>query len=151
MPQENLQEVQMFTVARALPALLCMLSFALTPAAVAARAAGPLVEHENVAATTGDGKSASADQIRRAFLAGGARRNWTFTDEGPNKLVGRLNVRTHQISVDIPIAEGKFSVLYRDSVNMKYGMEDGKKMIHPQYNNWVNNLLGDMRAELARQ
>ena len=141
----------MSTVARAVTALLCLLSMTFASTAVAARSAVPIVEHENLAATTGGGQPASAEQIRRAFMAGGARRNWTFTEEGPNKLVGRLNVRTHQISVDIPISDGKFSVLYKDSVNMKYGTEDGKKVIHPQYNNWVNNLLGDMRAELARQ
>lgn len=141
----------MSSVARALASLLCLLSITLAPAAVAARSAVPIVEHENVAAMTPGGQPASADQIRRAFMAGGARRNWTFTEEGPSKLVGRLNVRTHQISVDIPISDGKFSILYKDSVNMKFGTEDGKKVIHPQYNTWVNNLLADVRTELARQ
>lgn len=141
----------MSTVARAFTALLCLLSVTFASTAVAARSAGPLVEYEDIAATTGGGQPASSDQIRRAFMAGGARRNWTFTDDGAGKLVGRLSVRTHQISVDIPIADGKFSIRYKDSVNMKYGEEEGKKVIHPQYNNWVANLLGDMRAELARQ
>jgi hypothetical protein len=60
-------------------------------------------------------------------------------------------VRTHQIVVDIPVSDGKFSIFYKDSVNMKYALEDGKKVIHPQYNNWVANLLGDVRSELSRQ
>jgi hypothetical protein len=136
--------------ARVVTALLCLLSIAFAPNAVGARSAGPLVEYENVAATVAGGQPATVDQIRKAFLVGGARRNWTFTEEGPARLVGTLNVRTHQIVVDIPIDAGKYSVLYRNSVNMKYGLEEGKKVIHPQYNNWVNNLLGDMRAELAR-
>ena len=136
--------------ARVVTAVLCLLPAASIPTSAGARSAGPLVEYENVAATTAGVKPATADQIRQAFMVGGARRNWTFTEEGPNKLVGKLNVRTHQIAVDIPISEGMYSVLYKDSVNMKFGMEDGKKVIHPQYNNWVSNLLGDMRAELAR-
>jgi hypothetical protein len=140
----------MSMLARVVIALLCLLPAAFSPTAAEARSAGPLVEYENVAATAAGGQPATVDQIRKAFMVGGARRNWAFTEEGPNKLVGRLNVRTHQIVVDISIAEGKYSVLYKDSVNMKYGMEDGKKVIHPQYNNWVNNLLGDMRAELAK-
>lgn len=140
----------MSTFARVVAALACLLPATLIPPAASARAAGPLVEYENVAATTPGGQPATVDQIRKAFMMGGARRNWVFTEEGPNKLVGRLNVRTHQIVVEIPISEGKYSVLYKDSVNMKYGLEEGKKVIHPQYNNWVNNLLGDMRAELAK-
>lgn len=135
--------------ARVVTALLCLLPAAFIPTAVAARAAGPLVEYENVAATTSGGKPATAEQIKKAFMVGGARRSWAFTEAGDN-LVGTLNVRTHQIVVDILIQEGKYSVLYKSSVNMKYGMEEGKKVIHPQYNNWVNNLLGDMRAELAK-
>lgn len=140
----------MSMLARVVTALLCLLSAALVPTVAGARSAGPLVEYENVAATGAGGQPATVDQIRKAFMVGGARRNWNFSEEGPNKLVGKLNVRTHQIVVDIPISEGRYSVMYRDSVNMKYGLEDGKKVIHPQYNNWVNNLLGDMRAELAK-
>lgn len=140
----------MSTFARVVTALLCLLPAAFIPNEAAARAAGPLIEYENVAATTSGGKEATVDQIRTAFMAGGARHNWTFTQEGPDKLVGTLNIRTHQIVVDIPIANGKYSVLYKNSVNMKYAVEDGKKVIHPQYNNWVKNLLGDVRGELAK-
>ncbi len=136
--------------ARVVTALLCLLPAVYVPGATAARSAVPLVEYEDVAATTSSGKVASADEIRKAFMVAGARHNWVFTEEGPNKLVGTLNIRTHQIVVDVPISEGKFSVLYKNSVNMKYGMEEGKKVIHPQYNNWVKNLLGDTRAELAK-
>lgn len=141
----------MVTVGRGLFALLCFLVMGSVPGEAVARAAVPLVEHEGVAAIAGNGQPATVDQIRNAFIAGGARRNWIFTVEAPDKLIGRLSVRSHQVAVDIPLSPGKFSVLYRDSVNLKFGTEAGSKMIHPQYNNWVNNLLGDVRAELVRQ
>lgn len=125
--------------------------FAFSLPASAARPPAPMPLFEDIAAVDGSGKPATVEQIKAALRAGPTRRGWVFSDLGPDSMSGRLNVRTHQIEIDLALKNGSFSVNYRDSVNMQFVVEYGQKMIHPQYGNWVNNLLLDVRTELAKQ
>jgi hypothetical protein len=104
----------------------------------------------NVAAVTGSGKPAAADEIKRAFMVGGARRGWTFADAGPGKMVGTLVVRTHTLVMDLAYEDGKYSLNYKDSINLDFKEANGKKTIHRAYLNWNTNLMNDARAELLR-
>jgi hypothetical protein len=128
--------------------LLAVFGFA-TFAPDAARA-GDLVEWNDVVAVTGSGKPATAEEIRRAFLVGGARRGWTFSEAGPNKMTGRLVVRSHTLVMNLAYQDGKFSLTYQDSVNLDYKDDAGKRTIHRAYVNWNTNLMNDARAELMR-
>jgi hypothetical protein len=117
-----------------------------------ARSTVPVVNHQDVLAVRSTGLPASADRIRAAFLAAGAARGWQIAVVEPGKLLGTLNVRgKHTVSADITYADGKFSVRYRDSINMNYTPGgDGNGLIHPSYNKWVDFLMQDVRVELAR-
>jgi hypothetical protein len=115
-----------------------------------AAAAVDLIEWNDVAAVTGSGKPATAEEIKRAFMVGGARRNWTFAEAGPGRMIGTLNVRTHTLVMDVTYGDGKYSLRYRDSVNLDFKDHDGKKTIHRAYLNWNTNLMNDARAELMR-
>jgi hypothetical protein len=105
---------------------------------------------DNVAAITGSGKPASAEEIKRAFMVGGARRGWTFADAGPGKLTCTLAVRTHTLVMNLAYEDGKYSLSYKDSVNLDYKDADGKRTIHRSYLNWNTYLMNDARAELMR-
>ena len=109
-----------------------------------------VIAWNNVAAVTGSGKPATADEIKRAFMVGGARRGWAFAEAGPGKMTGTLVVRTHTLMMDLTYEDGKYSLSYKDSVNLDYKDTNGKKTIHRAYLNWNTNLLNDARAELLR-
>ncbi len=127
---------------------LAVLFSALTPSI--ALAAVDVVEWKDVAAITSSGKPASAEDIKKAFMVGGARRGWVFSDSGPGKMTGKLVVRTHTLVMDLKYEAGKYTLSYLDSVNLDYKDDAGKKTIHKAYVNWNTNLMNDARAELLR-
>ena len=49
-----------------------------------------------------------------------------------------LNLRAHQVVVDVVYAESSFSIRYVSSENMNY--DSGTNTINPKYNQWVRNL-----------
>ncbi len=115
-----------------------------------ALAAVDLVEWNNVAAITGSGKPATADEIKRAFMVGGARRGWTFTDAGPDKMIATVVVRTHTLVMELTYEPGKYSLKYKDSIDLDFKDEAGKRTIHRGYVNWNTNLMNEARSELMR-
>ena len=60
-------------------------------------------------------------------------------------MVGTLNLRKHQVQVDITYTEETYSIIYRDSLNMK---SDGVT-IHKNYNVWVKKLDDAIRKALT--
>lgn len=135
-------------------ALLCL---CLVPFTTQARSPVPIINHENVSITTGSGARLTPEQVKTAFLNAGRLRKWTLTETAPNQLVGQLHVRNkHTIMIDINYTGEQYSVTYKDSINMKYGMKEMEDsdtavpVIHPFYNNWVNELLDSVRMELSR-
>jgi hypothetical protein len=129
--------------------LVAALFFAMALPGVAA-AAADLVDWQNVSAVTGSGKPATAEEIKRAFMVGGARRGWNCVDNGPDKMVCTVVVRTHTLVMDLGYEPGKYSLKYKDSINLDYKDEAGKKTIHRAYISWNTNLMNDVRAELLR-
>jgi hypothetical protein len=109
-----------------------------------------VVEWKDVAAITSSGKPASAEDIKKAFMVGGARRGWVFSDSGPGRMTGKLVVRTHTLVMDLAYEPGKYTLRYLDSINLDYKDDAGKKTIHKAYVNWNTNLMNDARAELLR-
>jgi hypothetical protein len=129
--------------------MMFVLAFAVI-APAPALAAADLIEWNNVTAVTGSGKPATAEEIKRAFTVGGARRGWTFTDAGPDKMILKLDVRTHTLMMELTYETGKYSLKYKESINLDYKDEAGKRTIHRSYVNWNTNLMNDARSELMR-
>jgi hypothetical protein len=119
---------------------------------VNARAPVPVVNLENESIAAASGKALTLDDVAKALRQAAPVRGWRIEDGGPGKAVATLEVRgKHTIKVDISYTEKNISFKYKDSVNMKYASDDdGKPVIHPFYNKWVQNLLGDIRVELGR-
>lgn len=136
--------------------------------AQAARPAVPIVPHDNIAIISGSGKTPSLGEVRGAIARGAAVHDWTISEVQPGELVASINVRNkHYASVMIKYSETAYSVTYRDSTNLEYGLSGtnaaparrddfnsalpaNTPMIHPNYNRWVDTLIRDINLELRR-
>jgi len=106
---------------------------------------GPIYNVNEAPVATASGKAMTAAQVRSAIMAAGAALGWQMADAGPGKLVGTLNLRTHQAVVDIPYSSKSYSIVYRSSQNLN----EANGTIHTNYNGWVQNLDRGIRANLA--
>lgn len=86
----------------------------------------------------------TTSQIQKAIIAAGGKRGWIIKPAGSGQLEGTLMVRTHVVKVTIPYGRSGYSILYKDSTNMK--AKDGE--IHRSYNKWVLTLNQDIQREL---
>lgn len=113
----------------------------------------PIVNHENVVVAAASGKQLTAADVRKAILvaAEATGRKWSVAEAGPGRLIATYHVRTHTVSAEIQYTDSRFSVVYSSSTNMKYAPgPDGKGVIHPFYNQWVQEFVQAIRSELAR-
>ncbi|ASM55066.1 MULTISPECIES: lipoprotein [Pseudoalteromonas] len=69
---------------------------------------------------------------------------WQCAPVSEGKIKGILNIRTHQLIVNINYDKTAYSINYQDSTNLNY---NGSK-IHRQYINWVTNLMRHIDAEM---
>jgi hypothetical protein len=128
------------------------LAAALSLAAVSASAQRmpvPIVNHDNVVVT----KTASAADVKKAIItaAGATGRVWVVSEPSPGRLVATYHVRTHTVTTEIRYSATNFSVAYADSINMKYAPgPDGRGVIHPFYNQWVQEFVQAIRLELGK-
>ncbi len=114
-------------------------------ASLAGCAAVPVMNVENSSVASVSNHSLSASQVRDAIARAGASLGWQMKDMGPNLLQGTLHLRTHVAVVDIPYSTKEYSIIYKNSVNLK--AEDGK--IHKNYNGWITNLKNGINNQLA--
>ena len=84
--------------------------------------------------------------MKKAIIAAGAGLGWAMNSTEPGHIVGTLNVRSHGAVVDIPYTTESYSILYKDSTNLKYSSSG---TIHSNYNGWIQNLNRAIKANLA--
>lgn len=113
--------------------------------AIAGCTTAPIMNVDNTAVTTASGKSLTNEQVRSAILRAGSSLGWQMKDEGPNKLVGTLNLRKHVAVIEIPYSPTSYSIIYRSSVNL----DEKGNMIHKNYNGWIQNLQRGIGTQLA--
>jgi hypothetical protein len=105
----------------------------------------PIQNVSQAAATNAAGKPLSKDQVRGAIVRAGAALGWQMKDEGPNMLVGTIQLRKHTAVVEIPYSASDYSIKYRSSVNLDE--KDGS--IHKNYNGWIQNLTRGINTQLS--
>jgi hypothetical protein len=115
-------------------------------AAGCATTSHPVHNVENAPIILPPGKTLSMQQITAAIMRAGTRLGWQMNPEGPGRVAGRLAVRTHTAVIGVEHNTKSYSIKYRDSTNLNAA--DG--MIHRQYNNWIQNLDKNIRAELTQ-
>ena len=91
----------------------------------------------------------TVEDYQNALIRGGSKRGWTFEAPAPGHLVGSLAVRNkHFATVDIYFDTESFSISYKSSQNLNYNA--GPDEIHPNYNSWIQNLQGEIQAEITQ-
>jgi hypothetical protein len=149
--------------------LLCSLLFALAlgaSPAFAQRTPVAIVNYFNIPIADASGQPVRTEQVKKAIQDGANTRGWTLADEPSNKMLATLVVRNkHTIMVEITYSAQRYSLRYRDSVNMNYHSEaryDSRlpasrsgstprgPVIHPAYNTWVQELKTAIDVELRR-
>ncbi len=87
----------------------------------------------------------SKDDVKKAIMRAGASLGWNIREVGPGQLEGTLYLRKHMAKVDIPYNHNSYSILYKESDNLRY---DGEK-IHSNYNGWIQNLDRAIKSQIG--
>jgi hypothetical protein len=154
--------------ARLLLAILFAVTLGAGPA-LAQRVPVPIIDHPNLSVANSSGKPLQADQVKQAIQEAAKAKGWSLAYEPSGRILATLVVRNkHTVVVEIAYAPDKYSIMYKDSVNMKYapnaqadprvntansgpnrsGYTGG--VIHPFYNSWVGELKEAIRVQLLR-
>jgi len=103
-----------------------------------------LVYNVEDAAVVSNIGNVSVENIRKAIVRAGGTLGWNIKDVEPGLLEGTLRLRTHMAKVDIPYNSESYSIIYKDSSNLRY---DGTN-IHSNYNGWIQNLQKAIDVQL---
>lgn len=130
--------------------VLCLFTFATLPAM--ARQTVPIVNIDNVPVVSAENKKLSSEQVLQAIKTAIISQSWTVSNVADGVVTATILVRQkHTVIVDIIYDAEKYSIHYKDSVNMKYLKNSGgDEVIHPFYNKWVATLNDAIRLELSK-
>jgi hypothetical protein len=113
-------------------------------AVVACRAGGQVYEVKD--APVESAKPLTLEQIQKAIIDAGIKQTWIMTPIKPGEMLGEFNVQSHQIHVMIPYTTKNYSILYKDSSNLRY--DPVKRTIHVNYAKWIERLDNEIKARL---
>jgi hypothetical protein len=116
-------------------------------AVVGCRGGGQIYQVKDAPIQTATGKVPSIEEVQKAIIAAGAGLGWQMAVAKPGEIIGTLNVRSHQAVVSIPYTVKSYSILYKDSSNLKYDAD--KQTIHENYSGWIQRLDGAIRSRLT--
>jgi len=111
------------------------------------RGGGQIYNVKDAPIQTATGKVPSMEDVQKAIIQAGAGLGWTMAVVKPGEIMGTLNVRSHQAVVTIPYTTKTYSILYKDSSNLKYNAD--KQTIHENYTAWIQRLDGAIRSRLT--
>jgi hypothetical protein len=128
---------------RSITVLLCVMFVAV----VGCRGGGQIYNVKDAPVMTATGKEATLDQITKAIVEAGSGLGWTMAVVKPGQIVGTLHIRSHTAIVEIPYTTKTYSIIYKDSTNLKYDAE--KQTIHENYRGWIQNLDKAIKSRLS--
>lgn len=114
---------------------------------IGCRGGAQIYQVKDAPVQTASGKELSMDEVRKEIIAAGVAAGWQMAAQKPGEIVGTLNIRSHQAVVSIPYTTKKYSILYKDSANLKY--DEKAQTIHENYAGWIQRLDGAIRTRLA--
>jgi hypothetical protein len=119
----------------------------LAVALVGCRAGGQVYEVKDAPIQTASGKELTLEQVQKAIIDAGIKQTWIMTPIKPGEMLGEYNVQSHQIHVVIPYTTKTYSILYKDSSNLRY--DPVKRTIHVNYAKWIERLDNEIKARLS--
>lgn len=114
---------------------------------VGCRGGAPIYEVKSAPVPSPSGKELTLEQVRKEIMAAGVAAGWQMVDSKPGEIIATYNIRSHQAVVSIPYTTKDYSILYKNSSNLKYDAED--KTIHKNYAGWIQRLDGAIRSRLS--
>lgn len=111
------------------------------------RGGGQIYQVKDAPVQPASGKEPSMEEVQAAIIAAGAGLGWQMAVAKPGEIIGTLNIRSHQAVVTIPYTSKNYSILYKDSSNLKYDAEN--QTIHQNYLSWIQRLDGAIRSRLT--
>lgn len=111
------------------------------------RGGGQIYNVKDAPVQTATGKEPSMEDVQKAIILAGAELGWAMAVVKPGEIMGTLNIRSHQAVVTIPYTTKTYSILYKDSSNLKYDAD--KQTIHQNYTGWIQQLDGAIRSRLT--
>ena len=121
--------------------------FLILLATMGCRAGGQVYEVKDAPIQTATGKELTLEQIQKAIIDAGIKQTWIMTPVKLGDMVGEFNVQSHQIHVNIPYTTTHYSILYKDSSNLRY--DPVKRTIHVNYQKWIERLDNEIKARLS--
>jgi hypothetical protein len=113
-----------------------MLAAAASTAQAACFRCEPIMNVKDALVAGPANKTVTPEDVRGAIIRAGSALGWQIKDDGPDKLIGTLVLRTHTAVVDIPYSATSFSIIYKSSINL----DEAEGQIHKNYNGWISNL-----------
>lgn len=107
----------------------------------------PLNDPDPIMVPAGLQAEAVAKEIKRALIG----RNWTITGEQPGQIDSTLNLRAHVARIRVEFDAEKVRIHYVSSENLKYEEKKGERVIHKNYQSWINNVVTDLNRGLQLQ
>jgi hypothetical protein len=114
---------------------------------VGCRGGGQIYQVKDAPVQTATGNQPSLAEVEKAIIQAGVGLGWIMAIAKPGEIIGTLNLRSHQAVVSIPYTSKTYSILYKDSSNLKYDAE--KQTIHENYASWIQRLDGAIRSRLT--
>lgn len=102
------------------------------------------VTEQTIVANT---KNVEADKVKNAIIRAGATLGWQMKVVKPGQILGTLYLRDHMAQVEVTYNTKSYSIIYKDSLNLKY--DDASGTIHNNYNGWVQRLQRNIDIQLA--
>jgi hypothetical protein len=114
---------------------------------VGCRAGGQVYEVKDAPIQTAPGKRLTLEQVQKAIVDAGIKQTWIMTPIKPGEMLGEFNIQSHQIHVLIPYTTQNYSILYKDSSNLRY--DPVKRTIHVNYAKWIERLDNEIKSRLS--
>jgi hypothetical protein len=124
-----------------------ILACAMLVAVIGCRGGAQIYQVKDAPVHTASGKELGMEEVRKEIVAAGVAAGWQMAVSKPGEIIGTLNVRSHQAVVSIPYTTKTYSILYKDSMNLKY--DAGSQTIHENYASWIQKLDGAIRSRLT--
>jgi hypothetical protein len=90
----------------------------------------------------------SAKDVSKAIRSGIVSRGWVVAKDENGKIDAVLNVRKHEVKVNIGYDAKQVKITYLSSENLDYSEKNGERRIHKKYNQWIDNMVQDIQRQL---
>ena len=120
------------------------------PCSAYARPSESLINYPSIPVAVSSGKALTADQVCKIVREAAEEKKWLVGAQPDGKLLASLswNSSKHTIVIEIGCSDAGYSIVYKDSINMKFSSQDGQMTIHPHYNKFVKELNDSVRVRL---